>query len=148
MANAPLQSVLRLFRLQATLEARFSATLGSVHGLSLTDLLLLMNLERAPLRRLRRVDLANALAMSQSSVTRIALPLEKIGLIGRNTDERDARVGYVVLTEAGANRVEEAHTTLDQMARAVFADRWTDEEIAQLSALLGRLTVALPGVLV
>jgi DNA-binding MarR family transcriptional regulator len=147
MTNASFQAVLRLLRLHATLEARFSATLGSVHGLSLTDLLLLMNLERAPLRRLRRVDLANALAVSQSSVTRLAVPLEKIGLIGRESDVRDARVGYIVLTAAGITRVQEARATLDEMAKLVFADRWADDEVAQLSGLLGRLTTSLPGVL-
>lgn len=147
MTNASLSAVLRLLRVQAALETRFTASLGSVHGLALNELVFLMNLERAPLGRMRRVDLAAALAISQSSVTRMAIPLEKIGLVARDTDPRDARVGYLSLTEAGRQRVEEARTTLDRMSEAVFTDRWTDEEVATLSDLLGRLASPLPGTL-
>ncbi len=147
MTNASLSAVLRLLRVQAAIETRFSAGLGSVHGLGLTELLLLMNLDRAPLRRMRRVDLAAALAMSQSSVTRMVLPLEKIGLVARETDQRDARVGYVVLTDTGRERVTEAVATLDQMSEALFVDRWTGDEVQTLADLLGRLSSPLPGAL-
>ncbi len=147
MTKASLSAVLRLLRVQAAIETRFSAGLGSVHGLGLTELLLLMNLDRAPLKRMRRVDLAAALAMSQSSVTRMVLPLEKIGLVTRDADPRDARIGYVVLTDTGAERVAEAVATLDQMSESLFVDRWTGDEVETLADLLGRLSGPLPGTL-
>ena len=105
---------------------------GSVHGLALNDLLLLMNLERAPLGRMRRVDLAGALAMSQSTVTRLAAPLEKIGLVRRESAEHDGRVGYVALTDAGRSKTRDAGTTLQMLAESVFADRWSGDEIGTL----------------
>ncbi len=138
-------AVLRLLRVQAALETRFSSVLGSVHGLALKDLLILMNLERAALGRLRRVDLAAAVAVSQSTVTRMTAPLEKIGLVARDTDPRDARVAYVVLTDAGRKIVGDARVTLARLADEVFVDRWTDADIARLADLLGRLSSALPG---
>lgn len=145
MSNVALSALLRLFRAQAFLEARISPMLGSVHGLSLTELLLLLQLDHAPLRRLRRVDLAQRLHTSQSTITRMCLPLEKSGFVKREADPRDARVGYVVLSKTGLTRVEEAEKTLKRMAAEAFRDRWETDEIAMLAELLGRFTAALPG---
>ena len=63
----------------------------------------------------------------------------------READPRDARVGYVVRTKAGRQRVAEARVTLERSAADIFRDRWTDKEIATLASLLGRFTAALPG---
>ena len=92
MSNDPLAAVLRLLRAQAFIEARLDPGLGAVHGLSLRELMFLLQLEHAPTQRLRRVDLAARLSVSQSTVTRMALPLEKLGLVRRDSDPRDARV--------------------------------------------------------
>jgi len=116
-----------------------------VHGLALRELMFLWQLDQAPGSRLRRVDLATRLNVSQSTVTRLALPLEKLGFVRREADPRDARVGYVVLTKPGRQRVAEARATLERMATDIFRDRWTGKEIATLGELLGRLTASLPG---
>jgi DNA-binding MarR family transcriptional regulator len=65
--------------------------------------------------------------------------------VSRADDLRDGRVGYVVLTEAGRSLVREAARTLQHQATALFGDHWTDDEIATLNRLLGRLIVNLPG---
>lgn len=146
MSNATaLSALLRLFRAQAFLDARLNPELNSVHGLGLNELLLLMQLAHAPLHRLRRVDLAQRLHTSQSTITRMCLPLEKSGFVKREADPRDARVGYVVLSRTGLTRVEEAEKTLKRKAAEVFRDRWDSDEIAMLAELLGRFTAALPG---
>jgi len=145
MANPSLAAILRLFRAQSFVEARVDPGLGAVHGLALRELMFLMQLDQAPLNRLRRVDLANRLNVSQSTVTRLALPLEKLGFVKREADPRDARVGYVVLTKAGRQRVVEARLTLERMAADIFRDRWSADEIAALASLLGRFTAARPG---
>lgn len=145
MSDASLAAVLRLLRAHAFIEARLDPGLGAVHGLSLRELMFLLQLEHAPLHRLRRVDLAARLSVSQSTVTRMALPLEKLGLVKRESDPRDARVGYVVLTRTGRQRVAEAHGTLARLSQALFADRWSEREIASLGGLLGRFTLGQPG---
>jgi DNA-binding MarR family transcriptional regulator len=145
MANPSLTAILRLMRAQSFVEARVDPGLGAVHGLALRELMFLMQLDQAPLNRLRRVDLANRLNVSQSTVTRMALPLEKLGFVKREADPRDARVGYVVLTKAGRQRVADARATLERSAASIFRDRWSDKEIETLASLLGRFTVALPG---
>ena len=145
MTSPAFSAVLRLLGANARLEERFAGGLGSLHGLALKEVLLLMHLERAPRRRLSRIDLAKRLYVSPSTVTRMAAPLEKLGMVSREADPRDARLAYVVLTEAGQELVANARATLEGMAADVFRDRWTKTEIAALAELLGRLTAGQPG---
>ena len=145
MTDTPLQTVLRILQSSQLIEARLAGDLSSVHGLSVNDVLLLMQLENAPLQKLPRVELAKRLNTSASTVTRMAAPMEKLVLVSRQSDARDARLAFVVLTETGATRVAEARATLAKQAAYVFRDRWDPEEIEQLSALLGRLVAGSPG---
>jgi DNA-binding MarR family transcriptional regulator len=148
MTNASLAAVLHLLRAHARIEEGFSGKLGAVHGLSLKETLLLMHLARAERERLPRVDLARRLSVSPSTVTRMAAPLEKLGLIGREPDARDARLAYVTLTDAGKILVEHATATLERLSGETFSDRWSAQEIERLGSLLGRLTAGQPGSLV
>jgi DNA-binding MarR family transcriptional regulator len=146
--NTPaLNAVLRLIRAQSNLQNRFAAELGGVHGLSVNELMLLMHLDQAAGGRLRRVDLAERLDLSQSGVTRMLAPMEKIGWVDRAEDPRDGRVGYVMLTPAGRRLAKDGAKTLTQQATSLFGDLWTDKELETLARLLGRLTVNLPGTL-
>ena len=138
-------AVLRLIRAQSHLQSRFAAELGGVHGLSVNELMMLLQLEQAPGGRLRRVDLAERLDLSQSGVTRMVAPMEKLGWVERAADPRDARVGYVVLTASGRRLAREGSKTLAQMSAALFGDHWTERELETLGRLLGRLTANLPG---
>lgn len=145
MTDTPSLAVLRLFRASAHLEQRFAPELGSVHGVGLNDLLLLMHLSHAPLQRLRRVDLAARLSVSQSTVTRMTLPLEKTGFVARESDPRDSRVAFVTLTKSGKTLVANAEKTFRRIASDIFRDRWSEKDIATLGELLGRMTSSLPG---
>jgi DNA-binding MarR family transcriptional regulator len=147
MNTHAVNAVLRLTRAQSHLQNRFAAELGGVHGLSVNELMLLMHLDQAAGGRLRRVDLAERLDLSQSGVTRMLAPMEKVGWVDRAADPRDGRVGYVVLTAAGRRLAREGAKTLAQQATTLFGDLWTDKELETLSRLLGRLTANLPGAL-
>jgi DNA-binding MarR family transcriptional regulator len=145
MTHTPFSAVVRLIGTHALLEQRFTGELGAVHGLSLNDTLLMMHLEKASLSRLSRVDLAKRLCVSPSTVTRMTLPLEKLGLVGRQADARDARLAYVTLSDTGREVITAARATLERKATEVFRDRWAPEDIATLSDLLGRLTAGQSG---
>ena len=145
MKSHATRAVLRLIRAQSHLQNRFAAELGGVHGFSVNELMLLMHLDQAGGGRLRRVDLAERLDLSQSSVTRMVAPMEKLGWVSRGADPRDARVGYVVLTAAGRRLARDGAKTLSQQAAALFGEHWSGQEVETLAALLGRLTVNLPG---
>ena len=71
MSDSSLAAILRLLRAQAFVEARVDPGLGAIHGLALRELMFLMQLDQAPANRLRRVDLAGNLNVSQSTVTRL-----------------------------------------------------------------------------
>jgi DNA-binding MarR family transcriptional regulator len=134
-ANAALDFCLRLARAQALLVRRLDNTLGNLHGISFADFQLLYHLSRAPGQRLRRIDLAERLALTASGVTRSLLPLEKIGLVERQSDPRDARVGYALLSNSGrellANALGSAQMISGELLRAA--------EPAQLEALSATL---------
>jgi DNA-binding MarR family transcriptional regulator len=108
---------LRLSRAWAALSRRLDSALGSLHGISFNDYQLLLLLQRAPGGRLRRVDLAEQLGLTASGVTRSLLPLEKIGLVTRQSDPRDARVGYASITPTGAELVTNATVVVDNVSR-------------------------------
>ncbi|WP_432030401.1 MarR family winged helix-turn-helix transcriptional regulator [Streptomyces sp. 1222.5] len=135
-----LDAALRLVRAQATLARRFDARLSGLHGVSLADFTLLLRLGEAPGGRMRRVDLAEALGLTASGVTRGLAPLERIGLVTREPDARDARVAYASLTGTGRQRLREMVATAEETARELFAGpAWGGDDLALLSDLLTRL---------
>ena len=129
---------LRLARAQALIVRRFDSILGNLHGLSFGDYQLLYHLQRAPGARLRRIDLAERLALTASGVTRSLMPLEKIGLVARQADARDARVGYAVITAAGQALLIHADATAQALGQELLQDA-PAEQLGALSAVLGRL---------
>ncbi|MFD5465241.1 MarR family winged helix-turn-helix transcriptional regulator [Kitasatospora sp. NPDC127059] len=136
----PLDTALRLVRAQAAVVKRFDASLSGLHGVSLSDFTLLLHLAQAPGGRMRRVDLAEALGLTASGVTRGLAPLERIGLVAREAAARDARVAYAALTPTGRERLAEMLHTARQVAAEHFAPaQWSSGDLTQLSTLLTRL---------
>jgi DNA-binding MarR family transcriptional regulator len=129
---------LRLARAATAMTRRFDSGLGNHHGISFADYQLLRQLTRAPGGKLRRVDLADRLGLTASGVTRSLLPLEKIGLVGRQSDPRDARVGYATITGTGAELVANADTLVDQIAAELLGVP-PPAHTGAMSALLGQI---------
>ena len=129
---------LRLARANAALIRRFDNSLGSQHGISFSDYQVLNHLARAPGGRMRRVDLAERLGLTASGVTRTLLPLEKIGLVTRQPDPRDARVGFAVVTPTGQELMENATEVVDRISHDA-ARTFTPEQVALLSTILGEI---------
>ena len=136
--STSLEFFFRLSRAYSTLTRRLDNSLGSFHGLSFADYMLLSSLGRAPGTRLRRVDLAERLGLTASGVTRALIPLEKIGLVKRQPDPRDARIGYAVLTPAGAKLLASA-TESAAMVSDVALQAVPARQLEAFSTLLGQL---------
>ena len=132
---------LRLLQAADEIKARLVGEFSAVHGLSVNEFFLLLHLENAANNMLSRAELAKRMHLNASTVTRMAAPMEKIGLLGREVDSRDARLSYVVLTETGQTRLNEARDTFAKQSEYAFKDRWTKKELEQLSELLNRLVV-------
>src|SRR4051794_40666517 len=110
----------------------------SLHGISLSDLALLRELRIAEDAKLRRSELAQRLGITPSGVARQVAPLERMGLVSRESHERDARLALVVLTETGSRLRGEALATPGAPGDRAFAARWSTAERDQLGALLAR----------
>lgn len=127
-----------LTRAHTVATRRIDAKLSGIHGLSFSDFMILYHLDRAHGARLRRIDLADCMGLTASAVTRSLLPLEKIGLVGRQSDPRDARVGYANLTPTGkqllTDAVHTANATCQDILQVIPLDR-----LAALAQVLKRL---------
>jgi DNA-binding MarR family transcriptional regulator len=110
----------------------------SAHGISLADLAILRELRREPSQKLRRSELAQRLGITPSGIARQVAPLERIGLVARESHDRDARLALVVLTDTGARIVDDALQTAEAAADRALAGRWSDTERERLSKLLSR----------
>ena len=135
-----LDAFVRLRRALAATTRALSAQLVAEFGLTINDYEALLRLSRAEENRMRRVDLANELLLTPSGVTRLLEGLERAGLVCKATCDRDARVTYAVLTEAGRARLAEASRAHVAAIRSLFEGNLGDEELESLAELLGRLS--------
>lgn len=95
------------------LERILSRDLSTVRGISLSEYLILESLGRQPGSTMR-VDLAAAVGLTPSGVTRALRPLEKLGYVTTEKDPRDARRSLAKLTPAGETLVKEASKLIDE----------------------------------
>jgi DNA-binding MarR family transcriptional regulator len=103
--STPLKFFMILAKVQSIMERRFDGKLG---GISFGWFMILHQLDQPQDGKLRRIDLAEKVGLTASGVTRILLPMEKIGLVKRETNENDGRVSFVSLTSAGRKKYKEA----------------------------------------
>ncbi|HLT64546.1 MAG TPA: MarR family transcriptional regulator [Pseudohongiella sp.] len=111
--------MLDLINLHTRIQKRLLGPL-SLHGISLTEFLVLRQLALAPEKKMRRIDLAQQVGLSASGVTRLLDPMQKIGLVNKEETERDARVSLVTLTKTGERILNDACVTFDQVARGLL----------------------------
>ena len=129
---------LRLARANAVLIRRFDSSLGTYHGISFADYQILNHLNQAPEGKLRRVDLAERVGLSASGVTRALLPLEKIGLVTRQSDPRDARVGLALITDTGRELAVNATDVVNLISRELTRSA-PPSQLAGMAAILGTM---------
>ena len=88
--------------------AALERELGERHGLGISDFEVLERLAESDGRKFRAQDLAEAVHLSQSALSRLVDRLARHGLVERCGCDVDRRGVYVVLTEAGERRHAEA----------------------------------------
>src|ERR1700753_1077808 len=84
--------------------AALERELGERHGLGISDVEVLERLAESDGRKFRAQDLAEAVHLSLSALSRLVDRLARHGLVERCGCEGDRRGVYVVLTEAGGPR--------------------------------------------
>ena len=115
------------------------AALERQAGLSVSALGVMGRLARAEERTLRQVELAAAMGLSISRVSRIVDALEERRLLERRPCPADARATNVTLTEAGAELTRGAQAALFEFVQDGFAERLSEEETATLAKVFARL---------
>ena len=133
-----IEIALNLVNKTSLIVKRLDSTLGSIHGIGLTEYLVLNALSAIPTQSLRRIDIAESLGKTASGITRVLLPMEKIGLIVKDTNARDARVSLVKITDSGVTIFQDARNTMQQKCSQVF-DNWKDKESKLVINLLNKI---------
>ena len=109
------------------------------HQISIREFDVLITLANAPDRRLRMSDLAQRVMLTPSGLTRLVERLERARLVERQTDPSDARSFRAVLTDPGAQRLEEARATHNAVIRVRVTDRLSVQELRELGAIWGKV---------
>jgi DNA-binding MarR family transcriptional regulator len=116
----------------AVLTRELDEELRRSHGLPLSSYDVLVNLESAPDHQMRMSELADAVLLSRSGLTRLVERLEREGLLSRADCPDDARGSLAVLTDAGMSRLAEARKTHLRGVRERFHDHFSDAELEQI----------------
>jgi DNA-binding MarR family transcriptional regulator len=126
-------------RAHAAITRELDLELRAQHGFSLNEYEILLQLWLAEGSRLRRVDLARQLLITQGGVTRLLAGLELEGLVERASSAEDGRVVYAQLTGSGRRRLEAARRDHLAEVERLFSDRFSGAELTVLEDLLARL---------
>ena len=132
----------RLMRAHTVLRRELESEVLSPRGLTINDFEALHHLARSDDNRLRRVDLVELLMLTPSGVTRLLDGLQESGLVENVQCDDDARVTWAKLTQDGIETVQCVGASHAKRLQSLFGEALSQDEVAQLSELLGRL----PGV--
>ena len=124
-------------RSHAQIVRALDAELEREHGLPLTSYDVLIQLSFAPGRRLRMFELADAIVLSRSGLTRLVARLERSGLVERERGQVDLRQTYARLTDRGFEVLAAATPTHFVGIKERFLERLSDEQTKQLAEIWG-----------
>ena len=90
------------------LERRLDRAISTIRGISFSEYRLLRDLAQRPEARAMRVELAQAVGLTPSAITRALKPLEKLGYVETLKSDWDARRSLACLTSGGQELLSDA----------------------------------------
>lgn len=132
-------------RAHTRLVRELDAELEAEHGMPLTSYEVLLYLADSPGGRMRMSELAEAVLLSRSGLTRLVDRLERDGLLERSTCPSDARGLFAVMTDRGRRAFAAARITHLEGVRRSFTTQFSPGELKQMAAFWDRLTADPPG---
>ncbi len=114
--------VINLWTINTITSKKIDGYLGAVHGIGFTEYMALFHLRNAHNKTMRRIDLAQNIGVTASGITRLISPMEKIGLVVKETNPRDARVSLVKLSPAGETILNNATTSLEETSKDLLKE--------------------------
>jgi DNA-binding MarR family transcriptional regulator len=130
--------VINLIGMNSKIQKRVGGAL-SVHGIGLSEYLVMNQLFISPSKVMRRGDLAEKIGLSPSGITRLISPMVKIGILAKEENPRDARVSLVTLSDAGAQVYEDAKVTFTHATASLFV-MFEGEQLNVMSECLERIS--------
>jgi DNA-binding MarR family transcriptional regulator len=126
-------------RAHSSIVKELDAELQAAHGLPLSSFDVLVQLSVAPNGRMRMSELAEAVHLSRSGLTRMVDRLERQGLLERHKGERDPRQVFACITKAGLERLAETTPTHLAGVRRMFLERLSQPQLKQLAVMWNQL---------
>lgn len=126
-------------RAHAAIVQALDTDLQATQRLPLSSFDVLAQLARAPAGRLRMTELARAVLLSRSGLTRLVERLERQGLVARCRGETDSRTVFAMLTELGEARLRAATPAHFAAVRARFLNHISEGHLRQLASIWGSL---------
>ncbi len=121
-----------MLRVHSALVRALDLELQETFALSLHEYEVLITLNDAPGRRLRMSELAAAVLLSQSGLTRLVDRLARAGLVERTPCEDDRRGLNAGITEAGRELLARARPAHLDGVRNRFLGHFDESELARL----------------
>ena len=131
--NGVVEFFMELVRVEAVLRRRLDSSLG---GISFQEFIILRHLSEATEQKMRRIDLAGKVGLTASGITRLLLPMEKIGLVKRLPNKGDARVSLVALAKGGQTYLDESMKRLEELSEEYFTSA-EQKKLGELGEQLG-----------
>ena len=130
------------YRLFLTAHSRLNATIDremtKAGLLPLNWYDVLVSLEYAEDHSLRMSDLANAVLLSRSGLTRLVDKLEQRGYVTRKVCPRDKRGSLAVLTAEGQQARASSWPLFSSLVAELFGNQMTDNEATTVSSVMMR----------
>lgn len=128
-----------LFETNARMSREIGAELEASCQLPLAWFDVLLQLRQSDHGRLKMSQIADAIVHSTGGTTRLVDRLEEAGLVARQHCENDRRAIWVVITEAGGAKLDDALLVHLRYLDDSLAARLNDGERAVLTGLLTKL---------
>jgi DNA-binding MarR family transcriptional regulator len=130
---------LELHQASGLLHSELSRRLEAEADMTATEHEMLWFLANTPDRRLIMSALADRLLISRSGATRLIDRMVRRGWVSREIDPANRRLTYAVLTPAGTQAVRRSVQVVWSVRPALFDDRLSDSDVADLRRVLGKL---------
>lgn len=110
----------------------------SYHGISYTQYLIMHHLAGSALKTMRRIELAERVGISASGITRLLAPMQKIKLVEKELNPRDARQSLVKLSIVGQELYRDASVSFEHCATELLQGL-SDKQVGTLRNLTAKI---------
>ena len=133
---------LLLLRTHTRLWDQIEAHMRREHGLTMARYDVLAQLHMAG-GRLGLSELAAAIALSPSGLSKLLDRMDASGLVQRDPDPDDARAAFATITPRGRALARSARASHHELLRRTFASALNDRDIADLTRIMTRIDASL-----